>query len=85
MGVKDYLLKPVVRSELTALLAKLSGELEDDRNRIREQDQEEMKNHQQLQLMQEQLIWQLVKDEWFSVSTVKERMRAITAVFFDHR
>lgn len=77
LGVKDYLLKPVVRSELTALLAKLSEELEDDRNRIREQDQEEMKNHQQLQLMQEQLIWQLVKDEWFSVATMKERMQQL--------
>ncbi|KRF06792.1 two-component system response regulator [Paenibacillus sp. Soil766] len=74
LGVKDYLLKPVVRSELTALLGKLAAELEEDRNRIREQDQEEIKNHQQLGLMQEQLLWQLVKDEWFSVSTMKERM-----------
>jgi two-component system response regulator YesN len=74
LGVKDYLLKPVVRSELTALLGKLAAELEEDRNRLREQDQEEIKNHRQLQLMQEQLLWQLVKDEWFSVSAMKERM-----------
>lgn len=74
LGVKDYLLKPVVRNELTALLAKLAAELEDDRNRMREQDQEEIKNHQQLQVMQEHLLWQLVKDEWFSLSTMKERM-----------
>ena len=33
LGVKDYLLKPVVRSELTALLGKLAAELEEDRNR----------------------------------------------------
>ncbi|OPH48193.1 DNA-binding response regulator [Paenibacillus ferrarius] len=77
LGVKDYLLKPVVRSELTALLGKLSDELEDDRNRLRELDQEEMKSNQQLQMMQEQLIWQLVKDEWFSVPTVKERMQQL--------
>lgn len=74
LGVKDYLLKPVVRSELTALLGKLATELEEDSNRIREQDQEDIKNHQQLGVMQEQLLWQLVKDEWFSVSTMKERM-----------
>ncbi|CAH1216940.1 Regulator of RpoS [Paenibacillus allorhizoplanae] len=77
LGVKDYLLKPVVRSELTALLGKLAAELEEDRNRLREQDQEEIKNHQQLVLMQEQLLWQLVKDEWFSVSTMKERMEQL--------
>ncbi|OAS21829.1 response regulator transcription factor [Paenibacillus oryzisoli] len=77
LGVKDYLLKPVVRSELTALLGKLAAELEEDRNRLREQGQEEIKNHQQLGLMQEQLIWQLVKDEWFSVSTMKERMEQL--------
>ena len=40
LGVKDYLLKPVVRSELTSLLGKLAAELEEDRNRLREQDQE---------------------------------------------
>jgi two-component system response regulator YesN len=77
LGVKDYLLKPVVRGELTALLGKLAAELEDDRNRLREQDQEEIKNHQQLGLMQEQLLWQLVKDEWFSVSAMKERMEQL--------
>lgn len=77
LGVKDYLLKPVVRSELTALLAKLAAELEDDCNRMREQDQEGIKNHQQLGLIQEQLLWQLVKDEWFSVSTMKERMEQL--------
>lgn len=77
LGVKDYLLKPVVRSEVISLLGKLSAELEDDRNRLREQDQEAMKKNQQLELMQEQLIWQLVKDEWFSIATVKERMEQL--------
>jgi two-component system response regulator YesN len=77
LGVKDYLLKPVVRGELTALLAKLAEELEEDRNREREQDQEQMKHHQLLQMMQEQLIWQLVKDEWFSVPAVKERLQQL--------
>ncbi|MDD9271664.1 response regulator [Paenibacillus sp. GCM10023248] len=76
-GVKDYLLKPVGRSEVIALLGKLSLELEQDRNRLRELEQEELKNNQLLLLMQEQVIWQLVKDEWFSIATVKERMEQL--------
>ncbi|MFD0698073.1 response regulator [Paenibacillus sp. GCM10027628] len=76
-GVKDYLLKPIVRSEVLALLSRLTEELEADRSRVLEQAQEEMKNHQVLQMMQEQLIWQLVKDEWFSISAMKERMQQL--------
>ncbi|UUZ85415.1 response regulator [Paenibacillus sp. P26] len=77
LGVKDYLLKPVVRGELTALLARLAEELEADREREREQAQEELKQNQLLQMMQEQLLWQLVKDEWFSIPAVKERMQRL--------
>ncbi|UUZ96225.1 response regulator [Paenibacillus sp. P25] len=77
LGVKDYLLKPVVRGELTALLARLAEELEADREREREQAQEELKQNQPLQMMQEQLLWRLVKDEWFSIPAVKERMQRL--------
>ncbi|MGG1555401.1 response regulator transcription factor [Paenibacillus ferrarius] len=73
-GVKDYLLKPVVRSELTALLGRLAEELEADRSRLLEQEWEERKHTELLAVMREQLIWQLVKDEWFSASAMKERM-----------
>ncbi|UJF36110.1 response regulator transcription factor [Paenibacillus hexagrammi] len=80
-GVKDYLLKPVIRSELTALLQKLADELEADRARERQQDQEELKNHQLFQMMQEQVIWQLVKDEWFSLPVVQERLQQVQLDF----
>ncbi|MFC0216742.1 response regulator [Paenibacillus chartarius] len=77
LGVKDYLLKPVVRSELLALLARLSGELEEGRNRETRQAQEELIHHQALQTMREQAIWQLVKAEGFSQSAMKERMQRL--------
>ncbi|MBD0380230.1 response regulator transcription factor [Paenibacillus sedimenti] len=77
LGVKDYLLKPVVRSELIALLAKLAAELEADKHLAHKQELEVIKNNELLQVMQEHLIWQLVKNEWFSVPAVKERMQQL--------
>ncbi|MGF7031620.1 two-component system response regulator YesN [Paenibacillus mucilaginosus] len=77
LGVKDYLLKPVVRSELTDLLAKLSAELKEEKNRSREQEREQLQTSRQLRTLQEQLIWQLVKDEDFSLAAVKERLRQL--------
>ncbi|SDE19521.1 two-component system, response regulator YesN [Paenibacillus sp. UNCCL117] len=76
-GVKDYLLKPVVRGELTALLARLSKELEEDRAKTRQDRLDQLQSSKQLVTLQEQLIWQLVKDEWLSLSAVKERLRGL--------
>ncbi|AEI40525.1 response regulator transcription factor [Paenibacillus mucilaginosus] len=77
LGVKDYLLKPVVRSELTDLLAKLSAELKEEKNRSREQEREQLQTSRHLRTLQEQLIWQLVKDEDFSLAAVRERLRQL--------
>lgn len=77
LGVRDYLLKPVARSELTSLLASLAGELKAERETLHRRKQEELRTNQMLQVMQEQLIWQLVKDEWFSLSAVKERLQQL--------
>jgi two-component system response regulator YesN len=77
LGVKDYLLKPVVRSELISLLSKLSDELKEDRHRTLEKQLDQIKNSQQLQILQEQLLLQLVKDEWLSLSVIKERLQQL--------
>jgi len=74
LGVKDYLLKPVVRSDLIALLARLAEELREEREREQERQRERWTSNQQLQLLQEQCLLQLVKDDWYSMSAVKERL-----------
>ncbi|WP_372662231.1 helix-turn-helix domain-containing protein [Cohnella sp.] len=77
LGVKDYLLKPVVRSELSDLMTKISVELEEDRcnKQIRKLDL--MKSSQQLEVLQGQMLLQLVKSEWFSLAAVKERLQQL--------
>jgi len=74
LGVKDYLLKPVVRSELQELLSRLSVELEEDRHQQQRRQQEQMNSRQQLQILQEQMLLQLVNSEMFDLSAVKERL-----------
>ncbi|HZG85824.1 helix-turn-helix domain-containing protein [Paenibacillus sp.] len=74
LGVKDYLLKPVVRSELQELLSRIAVELEQDRHQKQKRLQEQMNSRQQLRILQEQLLLQLVSSELFSLSAVKERL-----------
>jgi len=73
-GVKDYLLKPVARSELTDLLSRLASELEDDRRRQYRASLDQLRNRQQLQILQEQTLLQLVHHENMSADAVKERL-----------
>lgn len=77
LGVKDYLLKPVVRSDLTSLLSQLSDELKEELHRSLEEQLDQMKNRQQLKILQEQLLLQLVKDEWLSIPVIKERLQQL--------
>ncbi|WP_223066160.1 response regulator [Paenibacillus caui] len=74
IGVRDYLLKPVVRQEIISLLAELDKEITAEHKEFREKLQSREANRQQLQILQEQLLLQLVKDEWFSLAAVKERL-----------
>ncbi|AJY73872.1 response regulator transcription factor [Paenibacillus beijingensis] len=76
-GVKDYLLKPVVRSELQALLAKLADELKAERLQSMEAQLEQHAKTRQLQMLQEQTILQLVKEETFSMAALKERLQQL--------
>lgn len=77
LGVRDYLLKPLIRQELINLLAAVALELENDRERQHRRRQEELQADRLLLLQQEQLIWRLVKDEWYAGAAVKERMRQL--------
>lgn len=77
LGVRDYLLKPVVRQELLALLQAVAGELQSDREELRQRRQEELRTGQMLRVMQEQAIWQLVKEEGSHHSAVRERLRQL--------
>lgn len=74
LGVKDYVLKPVVRGELMELLRRLAAELGEERELRQAEERESLQQSQQLKLVQEQLLLQLVKDQWYSLAAVKERL-----------
>lgn len=73
-GVKDYLLKPVVRSELSDLMVKIAVELEEDRHNEHMKQMDLKKRSELLEVLQGQMLQQLVKSEWFSLAAVKERL-----------
>lgn len=77
LGVKDYLLKPVVRSELQAILKSIAEELKEERLRLMEEELEKNARTRQLQMLQEQTVLQLAKEEIFSMAAVKERLQQL--------
>ncbi|MBB6695792.1 helix-turn-helix domain-containing protein [Cohnella xylanilytica] len=86
LGVKDYLLKPVVRGELLALLGKLAEELRQERLRESESRADEHRQSGQMKLLREQFLLQLVKDDWYSFSATRERARQLgLAILEDER
>jgi two-component system response regulator YesN len=76
-GVKDYLLKPVIRSELSELLAKLAAELAEGRYQKEKQQSDQMRSQQQLRILQEQMLLQLVSGGITSREAVKERLHQL--------
>ncbi|WP_123041823.1 response regulator transcription factor [Cohnella candidum] len=76
-GAKDYLLKPVVRSELSELLSRIAKELDGDRHRRQEEQRDRIRRDEWLQAEREQLLLQLVKNEWLSITVVKERLEQL--------
>ncbi|MNS68145.1 putative response regulatory protein [compost metagenome] len=83
LGVKDYLLKPVVRAELFALLGKLAGELKEERLLEGERQREEIQYSQQLRQMQEHFLLQLVKEEGVSESAIRDRLHHLQLAKLD--
>ncbi|MBW4085745.1 response regulator [Paenibacillus sp. S150] len=77
LGVKDYLLKPVARGELHELLDKLGEEFEQERWNLRASRQERLRTNEQLRLLQESFLLQMVKDEWYSLAAVSERLKQL--------
>jgi len=77
LGVNDYLLKPVARSDLSDLLSKLAVELAEDRFLEQKKQSDQLKSKQQLQILQEQMLLQLVNNEMFSLTAVKERFHQL--------
>lgn len=73
-GVKDYLLKPVGRKELAALLEKLSAEIALEQTGEQLQRAEQLQREQQLLSLQEQMLLRLVKEEFYSLLLIKERL-----------
>jgi two-component system response regulator YesN len=76
-GVKDYLLKPVGRKELSELLAKLAAEIETEQAGERLRYADRMQREQQLQELQEQLLLRLVKEQFLGQSMIRERLEQL--------
>ncbi|MGO4695231.1 helix-turn-helix domain-containing protein [Paenibacillus sp. 2TAB26] len=83
LGVKDYLLKPVVRAELSSLLGKLAGELKEERLLEGERQREKVQRNQQLRQMQEHFLLQLVKEEGVGESAVRDRLHHLQLAKLD--
>lgn len=75
LGVKDYLLKPVARAELYELLGKLVEEIEQEQKNLQASQQDLLRKNEQLRLLQENFLLQMVKDEWYSLAAIKERLQ----------
>lgn len=73
-GVKDYLLKPVGRRELLALLEKLGRDVAAERSEQSKLRSERTQREQQLLASRESLLLRLVKEESSSLLAVKERI-----------
>ncbi|MFC4302317.1 response regulator transcription factor [Cohnella boryungensis] len=62
-GAKDYLLKPVVRSELTAILGKVSGELETERRAHFSDESARQRITESESVLKEQLVLDWIDNE----------------------
>lgn len=76
-GVKDYLLKPVAPDELEESLRKIRKEAEEEKKKQAEAAQMRQLAQTQLQVVQEQYLLYLVKEEWLDSSMVIERLRQL--------
>ncbi|MBD8068723.1 response regulator [Bacillus sp. PS06] len=73
-GVKDYLLKPVVRNELIETLSRLRIEIKKEKSEFSENARIRNERQKLLQGLQEQYLLQLVKEDWSEISPVIERL-----------
>jgi len=79
-GVKDYLLKPVAPDELTEVLRKLRIEVNEEKSKRAELSVINQRALTHLQEEQEQYLLFLVKDEFFRIEDVKERLRQLKLI-----
>jgi two-component system, response regulator YesN len=76
-GVKDYLLKPVAPDELVEALRKIRKEIEEERRKQVETARMRQLVLTQLQEVQDQYLLYLVKEEWFQLNLVIERLHQL--------
>ncbi|NIK74992.1 two-component system response regulator YesN [Paenibacillus castaneae] len=76
-GVRDYLLKPVGRRELAALLEKLAAEVAAQRTDKQLQHAEMRQRKEQLLALQEQMLLRMVKEDFYSLLVIKERLEQL--------
>lgn len=81
-GVKDYLLKPVGRRELAALMEKLSAEIALEQSDELLQRAEQLQRERQMFALQEQMLLRLVKEEFYSLFVIKERLEQLSLSAF---
>jgi two-component system response regulator YesN len=72
-GAKDYLLKPVVRSELIDILKKLGNEVDVERLKQSERNAFRWQLERNLPVLQEHLILHLIHEDW-NFSRIQEKI-----------
>ncbi len=73
-GARDYLLKPVARKELSAMLAALREELDVQRQALSQRDQMSWKYRQTSALLQEHLVLELISGDHTEDAELTERI-----------
>lgn len=76
MGVEDYILKPVTKSEMVTLLNKIVGKLNKEREQIKKETDVLNKIEQSIPLMQQKLLEELVFTELEKKLIIKKCIKA---------
>ena len=76
MGVQDYILKPVTKSEIVNLLYAIVGKLDEEREQIRKEADVLNKIEQSIPLIQQKLLEELVFTEIESSMIAKKCIKA---------
>lgn len=77
MGVQDYILKPVTKSEMVNLLYAIVGKLDEEREQIRKEADVLNKIEQSIPLIQQKLLEELVFTEIESSMIAKKCIKVI--------
>ena len=77
-GVKDYLLKPIAPKELVETLEKVRRDIEEQRISELKSNKLDLLLQDRLEVMREQFLVYLVKDEYYELMVTRERLHQLS-------